>query len=268
MIHIDRNRNDDNERPIKPPDRWFESARSATEVAIREGVDHTADKNIYGHNDVRAALEELFYVKCAYCEIKITGGFDWEVEHFRPKGRVAECDTPSGYYWLAYKWENLYPSCTHCNQNRKDKPTWDDPTGGDTAGKATQFPLDDEAKRAMSHTGDISQERNLLLDPCKDNPEQCLNYDVKGGVFAVKSNLQGQTTIEVCHLNRRRLKDLRRIKINKTIEMLRLVRDCEPKSSDLWNSMKRMVQSHLLDDSCSHAGAARVVASDPDAFGV
>src|SRR5262245_40081226 len=78
-------------------------------------------------------LLKLFNGKCAYCETDIESNQPGDVEHFRPKGRVVdeefepirinhpkwgEMDHP-GYFWLAYEWDNLFPSCIDCNRYRK-----------------------------------------------------------------------------------------------------------------------------------------------------
>ena len=97
MIHINRKRNSRNGDPIEPPTSWFASARTATRKAVREGAEHKADNAIYGHSHVRAALEELFHWKCAYCEQSLPE--QWDVEHYRPKGRVAEWKGHPGYYY-------------------------------------------------------------------------------------------------------------------------------------------------------------------------
>ena len=78
----------------------------------------------------KQALLDLFNGKCAFCETPIREGMHGDVEHFRPKGGVIEEDGSKakyldkkgverdhpGYYWLAYDWRNLLPSCQLCNQ--------------------------------------------------------------------------------------------------------------------------------------------------------
>lgn len=269
MIYINRNRNDENGNPIRPSEEWFETARVMTEVAIRENRNHNADRNAYAHNHVRAALEKLFYDKCAYCESKMTATDDWNVEHFRPKGRVHERQDHPGYYWLIYEWNNLYPVCTHCNQSRKDKPRWGDLRYASTGGKWDQFPLEDESSRAMSHQDDLSQERILLIDPCSDKPEPFLYYDITGDIHSSDDNLQGKTTIDICHLKRRRLKSRRRDIINSAVVMLKFLHKLETiGNNSAINEFKTILRDELLGDKCEHAGAARAVNNDPDAFGV
>jgi hypothetical protein len=78
------------------------------------------------------------YNKCIYCESLLEGGtygpIQWDLEHFRPKGRVRkwpgpseEVDTPliydfptggdlpNGYFRLAYCLRNYAASCKSCN---------------------------------------------------------------------------------------------------------------------------------------------------------
>ncbi len=271
MIYINRNRNDENGHSIRPPEEWFETARVATEAAIIENVNHNSNGNIYGHNQVRAALEKLFYDKCAYCESKITATDDWNVEHFRPKGNVSERHDHLGYYWLTYEWTNLYPSCTHCNQRRRDKPRWGDLRYASTDGKGDQFPIEDESSRAMSHQDgdDLDRERILLIDPCDDNPEHFLYYDIKGDIHSRSDNLRGKTTIDLCHLKRRRLRSRRQDIINSAVDMLKLLNKLETDgNSSAAAEFRTILRKHLLDNNCQYAGAARAVDNDPDAFDV
>jgi len=44
-------------------------------------------------------LQELFHSTCAYCESTITHTAFGDVEHYRPKGKVAEDPDHPGYYW-------------------------------------------------------------------------------------------------------------------------------------------------------------------------
>lgn len=266
MIHISRNSQDENGIPIKPDQNWFLKANIATQQAILEAGNHVAVDNIYGDANVRAALEKLFHDKCAYCE-KWIEGFD--VEHFRPKGRVAERPDHPGYYWLIYSWDNLYPSCPYCNQWRKDYPRWGDLTYATTGGKGTQFPLSDENTRAKSHNKDIHKESMLLIDPCKDNPEEYLTYDLNGQIYPRLNHPKGKTTIEVFHLWRRRLRDFRKKVIDLAVTELKMIREEEINgNTQKANDMRDDMRAHILSDSFPHAGAAREVFRDPDSFGI
>jgi len=83
--------------------------------ALHEKNQHHFTPYYYGHPDkVRHDLEELYFGKCAYCETKVTGAV-LRVDHYRPKNRIKEEQTHTGYYWLGYEWSNLFPACEKCN---------------------------------------------------------------------------------------------------------------------------------------------------------
>ena len=55
---------------------------------------------------------------CAFCESKVRHIAHGDVEHFRPKAGYEQGHrfNRNGYFWEAYRWENLYYSCQTCNQ--------------------------------------------------------------------------------------------------------------------------------------------------------
>ena len=268
MIRIERGRLDGG-RAIQPDDAWFAKAKAKRQKAEQEAANHDPDDAVYADPRVKAALEKLFHDKCAYCETPLAAPSDWDVEHFRPKKAVAERKDHPGYYWLAYEWANLYPSCQHCNQSRKDRPRWGDPVSGPTAGKSDQFPLEDEGTRAFLPTDDLKRERRLLIDPCEDQPEDHLRYTIDGGIVEVQDDRQGETSIQVFHLTRRRLRDARRKVILAAIFDLKAIRRFEASGhEEAADEFRRHLETLLLADDCPYAGAARAVVRDPDAFGV
>lgn len=101
----------------------------------------TQAQNKYRHRQIKDALVEMFYGKCAYCESKITVVTYGAIEHFFPK---------SLYPDLTFEWTNLLLSCDICNNSRH---------------KGTKFPLD-------------SQGNPLLIDPTdgKTNPNTHLEF--------------------------------------------------------------------------------------------
>lgn len=63
------------------------------------------DSSKYGHKDIRDRLNSCSFNKCFYCESKLTGALR-EVDHY------VEVSIDRS---LAYKWNNLYLSCSNCN---------------------------------------------------------------------------------------------------------------------------------------------------------
>jgi uncharacterized protein (TIGR02646 family) len=267
MIYVERGQTDATGVNIRPNNAWFKLAANATATAIEEKGEHEADKAIYGHAEVRKALERLFYGKCAYCESKMTATADWDVEHFRPKGRVAECEDHPGYYWLTYVWENLYPSCQHCNQRRKDRPQWEDTRELPAGGKVDQFPLSDENTRALDPSYDIHAEQRLLIDPCLDDPEDYLGYDPTGQIFSLNDKAKGEKTIEVFHLFRRRLSVCRRDIVEAVTGVMKLIAKLAIENPGAAKDLNTLLESMQAGE-YQYAGAARYVAKHPAEFGV
>jgi uncharacterized protein (TIGR02646 family) len=164
-----------------------ERARAIAFYADPANADEPFDFQAYGNEAVKRALNELFQYKCAYCESRYAALLPVDVEHFRPKGAVAVNGKRAkpGYYWLAASWDNLLPSCIDCNRARKQ-----DVEGGDArlAGKESQFPLADEAKRARV-PGQEAQEEHLLLNPCQDEPSAHIEWREDG--FIIPTVIQG-----------------------------------------------------------------------------
>jgi uncharacterized protein (TIGR02646 family) len=230
---------------------------------VAEGREHVADAAVYAHDEVRKALERLFNRKCAYCESCVE---NFDVDHLRPKGRVAERKNHPGYYWLAYTWSNLYPSCQACNQRRRDRPLWGDARSGSTAGKADQFPLSDEDTRAMTPADDLARETTELIDPCGVDPEQFLSYDPLGGISSLQDNPQGKATIRVFHLDRRRLKDARREVISMVTSLAKLAVGI-PGPPEAVSELRALL-SREQGGAAPYAGLARYVAAHLTEFGV
>lgn len=176
------------------------------------------------YKGAKTALKELFDNKCGYCEIDY-GGAASDVEHFRPKGGIdyvinGELKKHSeGYYWLAADWENLIYSCQHCNRGETHDHQLEitGPITSRVSGKANYFPLSDETKRLKACDPINGEEPfRLLLDPCRDNPQQHLRFHKDGFVTAKlidKNNTlspQGQASIRHYGLSRVDLKDRRK----------------------------------------------------------
>src|SRR5258706_8988507 len=165
--------------------------------------------SVYSRTDVKDALIELFQEKCAYCESKCLHVYSGDVEHFRPKGEITEANpvTP-GYYWLAASWDNLFLSCRNCNQQLKHKVFEENKKR--TLGKMNQFPLYNGYHHVQTHSNhpaSILEEENhrLLIDPCKDNPEEYFKYNEDNASILPKhlepfEYSKAEKTIDVCAL--------------------------------------------------------------------
>ena len=256
----------ENGEPIQPPVKWLRRARSGTCRAVVEQGAHDFDAKIYGNRAVRTALEKLFHGKCAYCETPLVR-HDWDVDHFRPKGSVKESPGHPGYYWLGYKWQNLFPSCKFCNQKRKDVPTWDDSTGGSGRGKADHFPLADESQRIYNPDGDISVEDPLLINPCLDDPSQYLTFNPLGEAIGIGD--KGAMSCDLYHLNERRLVGWRRQRMNESINFMKLKRQIEsrPDFSGPMQALQDMEEA-LTGDQSKYAAVSRAVIKEPERFGL
>ena len=190
------------------PAEWDAAAESQTEknkTRVACGKEPTKDSRYYAAPELKLALEALFHKKCAYCEGWLSAA--WDVEHFRPAKAVRGLPNHSGYWWLAYKWSNLYPSCVACNQFRVDP---DNPDLG-AQGKKDKFPLLDESTRVFLHTEDVGTEARALLDPCLDDPQEHLVMLMVAPCFItwsrmgtlmglVVSGLRGLACTGRCHL--------------------------------------------------------------------
>ncbi len=135
-------------------DNWTRRADAATQKLIGKwetnGRLEASDFQSTVWGDLKAwLLEHVFGGNCAYCETKLDNARQpGHAEHFRPKAavrvKIAAADgavqlqdaqtldpignriVHPGYFWLAYCWENLLPSCNNCNTGQ---------------GKNNQFPV-------------------------------------------------------------------------------------------------------------------------------
>jgi uncharacterized protein (TIGR02646 family) len=141
--------------------------------------------------DLRQALLKVFNGCCAFCESPLSPSERNYVSLFRPRERAMQLDgevSVEHYWWLAYRWENLYSTCGDCSSH-----------------KGSRFPVN--GRRAAPHT-DHSREAALLLDPCVDNPENQLLFSEQGTVEGTTE--KARITIDVFGLNRMSLVERRR----------------------------------------------------------
>lgn len=164
--------------PLRRPDladaawtSWRDSATLAMKNLVSQykpGQEVELQDALY--QEAKPFLLSLSNGKCAYCESPIAVNQPGDVEHYRPKGRIRdehgkivkvkyqddEIEHP-GYWWLAYDWRNLLPSCTDCNRRRHHG------LDGASAGKGDYFAV--RGQRAALPSDDLDQEQALLLDP-------------------------------------------------------------------------------------------------------
>lgn len=184
-----------------------ELGRARTHFATAPLPEKAFSFRAYKEDDVRHALEALFHGKCAYCETRYDVGAPVDIEHFRPKGEVADVPGHRGYWWLAADWENLLPSCIDCNR-RRYQPTPETLTSQTgilerqrqrgfrsiLTGKDSCFPISGVRMATAPPQGQlasaITMERALLLNPCTDVPSEHLQFHIDranplGLVFAI-----------------------------------------------------------------------------------
>ena len=159
---------------------------------------HSGDKGFpkrdyYSAPEVKDVLVAMHCSKCCYCEKKYTTRAYLHVEHFRPKSGFRQArnqtkDELPGYYWLAYRWENLLLSCHDCNSRHK----------------RTFFPLSNSKKRARSHHDDIAEEHPVLVNPAEEDPRRHIRFD---GDLPTGTSRRGLATIARLGLRRENLRE-------------------------------------------------------------
>jgi uncharacterized protein (TIGR02646 family) len=182
---------------------------------------------LYTARDVRDALSELFSNKCGFCESPLGGALAGDVHHFRPKqGAVDPRDGDTSrrhYWWLAYEWENLYLACGRCIRSA-----------------GARFPVDGQRARGGATGVALRDERPLLLDPCMDDPDVSLLFQLDGTIVA--GDTRGALTIETFSLNRPTL-------VNARLDRIRSIQD--------WLQQGVVDSDDVVDRSAPYAGMAR-----------
>jgi len=149
---------------------------------------------------IKWTLEEIYYGKCAFCEELLSIG---EIEHFRPKNRnknqSKKCDKSYSYYWLAFSWDNLLPSCKKCNIRKSNC--------FDIDGVRICYnnePLADLHYKMEEYR---EKEQPKLLHPEYDRFENEIEFRKQGRIYSKDKRVQ--YTVRVCNLNRKKLRDSR-----------------------------------------------------------
>ena len=92
--------------PLDAPEELTpEVAQSLTDEFLAD-----RNKNVWHKSYIRDRLSSMSHSKCAYCETILDEEAKYlEVEHFQHKDR---------YPHLVVEWDNLLPSCKHCNGSK------------------------------------------------------------------------------------------------------------------------------------------------------
>jgi len=120
--------------------------------------------------EVRLQLASVNYNKCWYTESKTDPG-ELDIDHFRPKGRVAG-EVHPGYYWLAYNWRNFRIARKVSNTRNRRR------AADDLFGKGDHFPLLTGVR--ASRPGDEGLESPSLLDPFVFAEAEAIYYASNG----------------------------------------------------------------------------------------
>lgn len=181
MIYINLN-----DLELELPAGWADIAEELTEKLLkldpskRSAFIDKGRTKTWGDKALVEALIRVAGNKCWYSEVPLEGQ-DANVDHFRPKGRVAEVllDPPfdktgastDGYWWLAFQWKNFRLSSVHANQRRVDPDT--------QGGKADFFPILGNKAIDKTEIDDITEEV-LPLDPCSPSDMELIWFDPDG----------------------------------------------------------------------------------------
>ncbi len=170
MIRIERE--PEPEILSKKKAEWLSKFRSKREANARE----RPDSSKYAHEDIKNALRRMSHGKCFYCEYRPDDG--GQVDHYIEVSEDAS---------QAFDWDNLYLSCSQCNQAKK-------------------------STRA---------ERSMCIDPCAPGvePAEHLTFDDER-IRPRNGSPQGRTTIRKYKLDGQLL-DLRRSRALRELEKAR-----------------------------------------------
>ena len=212
------------------------------------------DRDIYAHEDVKAALKAMQHDKCAFCESKVSHIAYGDVEHYRPKGGFCQHEHDAlgrpGYYWLAYEWDNLLFSCQLCNQRFKKN----------------LFPLADPAQRARNHKDPLRRESPVMVDPSKEDPAEYINFRAEVAYGLDGTGGRGEQTLNALGLNRVELVEMRRDKLTPLqilSEIVQIAAD-RPQDTELQEQAERAQQllDRAVQDSTEFAGMLRAMLAD------
>lgn len=230
MIRYAEALNDIAAEAAKAMPSWNIKAKERTDLFARLGrytEEYTEPTTGKAHklppfwSEIKPIYMRRQFNKCVYCEQWLEGGnygpVAWDLEHFRPKGRVQAWPTrkhilpydfmtgdesSEGYFLLAYHLHNYAAACKPCN----------------SALKGDYFPIAGSRAKGGTHPSDYVSEKAFLPYPLglfDEDPEDLITFE--GAVAEPKwSEAQntdrfrrGRVTIDFFDLNRDELTYLR-----------------------------------------------------------
>jgi len=150
---------------------------------------YSDSKNLYKVGSVQKKLNELYHLKCGYCEKPLLDT-PKHIEHYRPK---------KSYYWLAYSWDNLLLSCGECNSSKGDRFEVDH----------KKIIYSNEPFSQIHTLGNHydTMEIPLIINPEKEDVLEKLKFNQEGKIFSEDKRITH--TIGACNLDRTSLNRLR-----------------------------------------------------------
>ena len=170
-----------------------------TGFVTKYGVKKPTEPDYWRNDTLRKDIKELFNRKCWYTEAKMSGS-DMHVDHYRPKARISQYKTydyngglAKGYDWLRNDSSNYRAACAYANR------------GKDNGGKHDYFPLLAGSPH-ITHKGDYSVERPILLDPCKQEDVTLISFNETGeAIFkpaiSADDKVRVEASIDIYNIN-------------------------------------------------------------------
>jgi hypothetical protein len=143
-------------------------------------------------NQYTTVINELWraqFLMCCYCEMQQLQVWN-DLEHFRPAGNARrDSHNDSGYWWLAWSWQNLMFACRFCNRTAKND--W--------------FPLHVGSTPLQPEEHPPGNESALLIDPGTENPLTHIQFRQESATgrwlpHARNGSPRGKRTIEILQL--------------------------------------------------------------------
>jgi hypothetical protein len=193
----------------KADPKWFSKAKTRTTKIINQGA-FSEKTSIW--SATKPAFMVLQCNKCVFCERPFSGPdesrIEMDLEHFRPKGAIADWTPPAGqrpypsnlgalsskgYYWLAYDIGNYAAACKICNSDHK----------------GARFPIAGPRCDAPDDPAALKSELSYLLYPIgdgDDDPEDIITFTgtiARPAATDSHKNARGALIIDFFGLNSR-----------------------------------------------------------------